>query len=93
MLCGPAAWVTCKARDLGLIPGLGRSPGEGKGYPLQYSDLENSMDCIVRGGRKESDTTERFSLSLMRMIPILWMRKLRHQAGKQLAQSHTGSSE
>ena len=33
--------------DLGLIPGLERSPGEGKGYPLQYSDLENSMDCIV----------------------------------------------
>ena len=33
--------------DLGLIPGLGRSPGEGKGYPLQHSDLENSMDCIV----------------------------------------------
>ena len=36
-------------RDLGLIPGLGRSPGEGKGYPLQYSGLENSMDCIVHG--------------------------------------------
>ena len=33
--------------DLGLIPGSGRSPGEGKGYPLQYSGLENSMDCIV----------------------------------------------
>ena len=33
--------------DLGLISGLGRSPGEGKGYPLQYSGLENSMDCIV----------------------------------------------
>ena len=33
--------------DLGSIPGLGRSPGEGKGYPLQYSSLENSMDCIV----------------------------------------------
>ena len=32
---------------LGSIPGLGRSPGEGKGYPLQYSGLENSMDCIV----------------------------------------------
>ena len=31
--------------DLGSIPGLGRSPGEGKGYPLQYSGLENSMDC------------------------------------------------
>ena len=37
----------CNAGDLGLIPGLGRSPGEGKGYPLQYSGLENSMDCTV----------------------------------------------
>ena len=35
--------------DLGSIPGLGRSPGEGKDYPLQYSGLENSMDCIVHG--------------------------------------------
>ena len=34
--------------DLGLIPGLGRSPGEEKGYPLQYSGLESSMECIVR---------------------------------------------
>ena len=33
--------------DLGSIPGLGRSSGEGKGYPLQYSGLENSMDCII----------------------------------------------
>ena len=38
--------------DLGLIPGLGRSPGEGKGYPLQYSGLENSMDSIVLGVTK-----------------------------------------
>ena len=37
----------CNAGDLGSIPGLGRSPGEGKGYPLQYSGLENSMDYIV----------------------------------------------
>ena len=44
-------------RDLGSIPGLGRSPGEGKGYPLQYSGLENSMDCIVHAV-KELDTTE-----------------------------------
>ena len=36
----------CSARDIGLIPGLGRFPGEGKGYPLQYSGLENSMDYI-----------------------------------------------
>ena len=40
---------TCNAGDLGLIPGLGRSPGEAEGYPLQYSGLENSMDCIVHG--------------------------------------------
>ena len=37
------------AEDLGSIPGLRRSPGEGKGYPLQYSGLENSMDYIVHG--------------------------------------------
>ena len=39
----------CNVGDPGLIPGLGRSPGEGKGYPLQYSGLENSMDYIVHG--------------------------------------------
>ena len=42
----------CSAGDLGSIPGLGRSPGEGKGYPLQYSGLDNSMDCIVHGVAK-----------------------------------------
>ena len=35
--------------DLGSVPGFGRSPGERKGYPLQYSGLEKSMDCIVHG--------------------------------------------
>ena len=50
---------TCKAGDLGSIPGLGRSPGEGKGYPLQYSSLENSSPW----GHKESDTTERLPVS------------------------------
>ena len=40
---------TCNAGNLGSISGLGRSPGEGKGYSLQYSDLENSMDCRVHG--------------------------------------------
>ena len=43
---------TCNAGDLGSVPGLGRSPGEGKGYPLQYSGLENSIDCIARGVTK-----------------------------------------
>ena len=54
-LCGSSGKEsTCNVGDLGSIPGLGRSPGEGKGYPLQYSGLENSgpensMDCIVHG--------------------------------------------
>ena len=48
----PGKESACNAGDLGLIPGLGRSPGEGKGYPLQYSGLENSMDCIVHGVAK-----------------------------------------
>ena len=42
----------CNVGDLGSIPGLGRSPGEGKGYPLQYSGLENTMNCILRGVAK-----------------------------------------
>ena len=47
---------TCNTGDLGLIPVLGRSPGEGKSYPLQYSGLENSMDYSP-WGHKESDMT------------------------------------
>ena len=43
---------TCNVGDLGSIPGLEKSPGEGNGYPLQYSGLENSMDCIVPGVAK-----------------------------------------
>ena len=42
----------CNVGDLGSIPGLGRSPGEEKGYPLQDFGLENSMDCIVHGVAK-----------------------------------------
>ena len=42
----------CNGGDLGSVPGLGRSPGEGKSHPLQYSGLENSMDCIFHGVTK-----------------------------------------
>ena len=51
--CGSAGKESaCNARDLGSIPGLGRSPGGENGYPLQYSGLENSMDCIGCGVAK-----------------------------------------
>ena len=56
--CGSAGEeFTCNVGDLGLIPGLGRPHGEENGYPLQYSGLENSVDCIVHGV-KELDTTK-----------------------------------
>ena len=55
--CGSAGKESaCSVGDLGLIPGLGKSPGEGKRYPLQYSSLENSMD--YPWNCKELDTTE-----------------------------------
>jgi len=51
--CGSAGKESaCNMGDLGSTLGLGRAPGEGKGYPLQYSGLENSMDCIVYGVAK-----------------------------------------
>ena len=58
--CGSAGKQSaCNVEDLGSIPGLRRSPGKGKDYPLQYSGLENSMDYIVYGVAK--DTTEQIS--------------------------------
>ena len=48
--CGSAGKESAyDVRDLGSIPGFGRSPGERNGYPLQYSDLENSLLCVVHG--------------------------------------------
>ena len=51
---------TCSVGDLGSIPGLGISPGEGKGYPLQHSGLENSMDCIFHGVAKSRTRLSNF---------------------------------
>ena len=54
--CGSAGKESaCNAEDLGSISGLGRAPGEGKGYPLQYSGLENSMDCVAKSRTRLSD--------------------------------------
>ena len=72
--CGSAGKESaCNAGDLGLISGLGRPPGEGNTYPLQYSGLETSMDCICPWGHKESGTTEQLSLSpRWRMVISSW---------------------
>ena len=48
--------------DVGSIPGFGRSPGEVNGYPLQYSGLENSMDCVVHGVAKSRTRQSDFHL-------------------------------
>ena len=59
--CGSADKESaCNAGELGSIPGWGRSPGEGKGYPLQYLGLENSMDCIVHGVEKSRTRLSNF---------------------------------
>ena len=61
----------CNAGDLGLIPGLEKSPGDGKGYPLKYSGLENSMDCIVRGVAKSQTQLSSFHLLLLLLSLLL----------------------
>ena len=64
--CGSAgkesAW---DAEDLASIPGWGRSPGEGKGYPLQYSGLENSMECIAKGGQRVGHNWATFTFTFI----------------------------
>ena len=72
--CGSAGKESaCNMGDLGSIPGLGRSPGEGKGYPLQYSGLENSMDCIVHGVTKSWNQLSDFLFSQIQRS-YNWMR-------------------
>ena len=54
----------CNVGDLGSVPGLGRSPGKRDGYPLQYSGLENSVDCVVSGVTKSRPQLRDFHLGI-----------------------------
>ena len=74
----------CNAGDLGLTPGLGRSLGDGKGYPLQYSGLENSTDCIVHGVAKSQTRLRDFHFHMLveiRESPLVAM-KTQHRKKK-----------
>ena len=65
----------CNERDLGSIPGEGRSPGEGKGYLLQYSGLANSMDCIVHGVAKSQTWLSDFHFTSLATVHLwIWVR-------------------
>ena len=73
--CGSAGKESAyNAGNLGSIPGLGRSPGEGKGYPLQYSGLENSKDCIVHGVEKSQTQLSNFHFHGKSGLPW-WLRQ------------------
>ena len=61
----------CNAEDLGWVPGLGRSPGEGKGYPLQYSGLENSTDRLVHGVAKSWTQLSDFHISVVCLSSLM----------------------
>jgi len=70
-ICGSVGKESaCNAGDLGSIPGLGGSPGEGKGYPLQYSGLENSKDCIAHGVAKNRTQLSNFHFHFRWLIHV-----------------------
>ena len=74
--CGSASKEsTCYVGDLGVIPWLGRSPGEGKGYPFQYSGLENSMDCIDHGVAKSQTWPSDFHFSSLHTKNIAYLNR------------------
>ena len=71
--------LTCNEEDLGSIPALARSPGEGKGYPLQYSGLENSMDCIVQGVAKSQTQLSDFHFRRYNFSGLDWVLGMREE--------------
>ena len=70
--CGSAGEEsTCNVGNLGSIPGLGRSPGEGNGYPLQYSGLKNSINCIVHGWQRVGHNWVTFTFTSFKSTRLL----------------------
>ena len=70
---------SCNTGDLHSVPGLGRSPGEGNGFPLQYSGLENSMDCKVHDvakSRTQRATFTPHTQSIIYALYIMWNARL-----------------
>ena len=63
---------TCKVGDLGSIPGLGRPPGEGNGYPLQYFGLENSVDSTVHEITKSQTRSSDFHFTSLTVLAIIY---------------------
>ena len=81
----------CNVGDLGSIPGLGRSPGKGKGYPLQYSGLENSMDCIIHGVAKSWTQLSDFHFTRLGAQVTLFLKNHLHSPGEIFAVQKLGS--
>ena len=73
----------CNAGDMGSVPGLGRSPGQGKGYPLQYSGLENSMNYIVHGAPKSWAWLSHFHFHFCYINEMTFVKLVRMGAGCQ----------
>ena len=72
----------CNTGDPGLIPGWGSSPGEGKGYPLQYSDLENFMDYIVHRVAKSQTQLRNFHVHILSLGTKKVLTNSKHNAPK-----------
>ena len=83
---------THNAEDLGPIPGLGRSPGEGKGYALQDSGLENSMDYIVHGVTKSRTRLSDFHFTSLLQEGLNWGEKNYFLSSAQNLKEKGGSS-
>ena len=78
----------CNVGDLSSIPGLGRFPGEGNNHPLQYSGLENSMDCIVLGLQSQTQLRDFKKKIHSRSLPFLASMPRWHKASNASVMHH-----